>query len=117
MKLKQLYVFMKVPANRMEKRIAEKEMEKINKLMLPFFYSYEKTTEEQRNLCNNSFVKECHRANIGNRFIQINPNSFMANTTTIEEELFSTNKINKTRQNAYLIIALILIIIAMSLLL
>lgn len=89
MKFKVLYVITEKPANRQEKRIAQKEYDKINRVILPFLYSYAEAREEDWQRYNKIYKEECRIVNVKNRFVHANPMAFELNTMSIQQIEFN----------------------------
>lgn len=120
-----LYSFKMVPLNRQQKRLAEKEYDKINKIMMPIIYGYLSTCEETmgydnqefKKACMTSFVESIPRAEQGNRFIKVNKDFFAKFVPPFSERIqeVDENKYdNKQRIYAYIIIAIIVLLILFS---
>lgn len=105
-----IYVIHYKPSNRQEKRIAQKEYEKINKQLLPIVYTYLESDEKDDNLrlfAKDEYIRRCRIANEGNTFVTADPRFFDVHFPTQKR----INKIIKPKRNAVygaIIIAIII---------
>lgn len=116
MAFKKVYIIKRVPVGREEKRASQRELEEINKRLLPFLAAYEKTTEEELNSYNQYFIKECSHINRNKVFVEANPNAMLINCPTIDDDNFQKNRLKKIRTMSISIIAFILFLFICSLL-
>lgn len=71
-----LYIIHHKPSNRKERRIAQKEYEKIQKSVLPIVFAYvqeENKTDSLRLRAKEEYLKWLPKANNGNIFVQADP--------------------------------------------
>lgn len=116
----QLYRIKHNPVNRKQKRIAQKEMDKIQRECWPVIFAYAETkekTDSLRLLARDKFIRHAKVANKGNIFVEANLFFFQEFFPTKE----NIEKIVKPRRSqkyaAFAIVAVILIIIALLLVL
>lgn len=117
-KLNKLYLVKKVPNNRADKRVMQKEVTHINKVILPIFQAYKETytlaSEEERQMANKVYIKECHRVNKNKKFVVANPTCFILNTTSKEEEVLVNSVDSRKKNYAYWIISIVILIVILS---
>lgn len=113
-----LYVIKKLPVNRQQKRIAEKEYQKINHYVLPTILAYhetEKKTDELKLIAQTEFLKHSHKANSGNIFVMVNKNFFEDNYPTKIQLKERIKPSLSERSSAIAIIAAVAVLIGLIL--
>lgn len=108
-----IYVVIADPVNRQQKRIAQKEYEKIEKSCMPIVLTYleEKVkTDDLRLWAKEEYIKWAKSANTGNKFIKADLKFFDKHFPTKEQikEIIKPKKSQK--YPAYAIVAIVLII-------
>lgn len=116
-----LYVVLREATNRREKRIAQKELEKIQKSLLPILFSYsqqENKTDSLRLKAKEEYIKWIPKANNGNIFIKADPFFFDKNFPTkkaMEEYIKPTKQVKKSAIILVLILTGFVILMLISL--
>lgn len=114
-----LYVLKYNPANRREKRIAQKEYAKIQKALLPIVFAYlqeENKTDALRLRAKEEYIKWIPKANSGNKFVLADPDFFNKHFPTKQrvKELITPPK--KAINSGYIIAGIITLLVTYFLL-
>lgn len=108
------------PVNRKQKRMAQKEMDKIQKECWPVIFAYAETENKDdklRLLARDEFIKRAKVANKGNIFVEANP-FFFGEYFPTKDNIQQIIKPKKSQKYAgILIAAVIFILILLALLL
>lgn len=116
-----LYNIQYKPVNRQQKRIAEKEFDKINKVMMPIIYGYLSTCEESMGFENQEFKKACITkfieaiplAERGNEFIKVNRDFFAKFVPPFSETAGVVEKRKYESRARYISIGIIVFVVLM----
>lgn len=116
-----LYNVVVKPVNRYQKRIAEKEFEKINKVMMPIIYGYLATCEESmgfenqefKKLCITKFISAIPNAERGNNFIKVNRDFFARFIPPFSETLSVVETKKYENRQRIIAISIILFVVMM----
>lgn len=111
-----VYVLKRMPANRQQKRISQKELEKVQRICLPIVITFmedEKKNDDTRKIAHDHFIKMCRQANRGNVYIFANDQFFDKHFPTKERLKEQITPPAKQKIPAYFIIAFLLIIAAL----
>lgn len=109
-----LYIIHHNPSNRKERRIAQKECEKIQKTVLPIVFAYmqsEHKTDSLRLRAKEEYIKWIPKANNGNIFVEADPMFFDRHFPTEKRIAEVIKPPVRVKQATYFLLAVLAIIV------